>query len=68
MQDVNHQLDTGSVSEVLSISMALENAEEIKSRLKQFNLSECQECHPMSLSARQKQRATIVTAIVSNRS
>ena len=70
MQDVNHQLFTESVLEEILLSMK-EEGEAAKQRageiLRDLNLTELQELHPMSLSGGQKQRVAIGSAIAADR-
>ena len=70
MQDVNHQLFTESVLEEILLSMK-EEGEAAKQRageiLRDLNLTEFQELHPMSLSGGQKQRVAIGSAIAADR-
>lgn len=66
MQDVNHQLFSDSVyGECEQSSKATK--EEIEQLLKDFDLLEMKDRHPMSLSGGQKQRLAIVTAILSKK-
>ncbi len=67
MQDVNHQLFTESVLEEVLISSTTENKEKAQKYLKDMNLSEFENRHPMSLSGGQKQRVAIAGAIASKR-
>ncbi len=67
MQDVNHQLFTESVLEEVLLSMPIENKEEAQNHLRDMNLTEFENRHPMSLSGGQKQRVAIASAIASER-
>lgn len=72
MQDVNHQLFTESVSEEIRISMpkgsrTLEDSSRIDDILKEMDLLDLKDCHPMGLSGGQKQRVAIASAIASKR-
>ena len=67
MQDVNHQLFGESVwdeCEMIAGDGARENIENV---LKQFDLIEEKERHPLSLSGGQKQRLVLATAILGKR-
>lgn len=63
MQDVNHQLFCETVEEEVQLGMRSENAEEVDRVLKQLDLSDLRDRHPMSLSGGQKQRVAIASAI-----
>jgi len=67
MQDTNHQLFTESVLDEVLISM--NEPDEVKAReiLKEMDLLEYEDRHPMSLSGGQKQRVAIACAIASER-
>ncbi len=66
MQDVNHQLFTESVESEVSLGMAKKYSEEdVNKVLKQLNIYDLKEKHPMSLSGGQKQRVAIASAILS---
>lgn len=67
MQDVNHQLFTESVSEEILISMPQENSNQMDIILKEMDLLDLKDCHPMGLSGGQKQRVAIASAIASER-
>ena len=67
MQDVNHQLFTESVLDEVLLSMKNENIEEAEKVLKELDILELKDRHPVSLSGGQKQRTAIATAMVSNR-
>lgn len=69
MQDVNHQLFYDSVWNECE-QAANENVSplQIKDILKQFDLLNLKDRHPMSLSGGQKQRLAVATALLSNKS
>ena len=67
MQDVNHQLFTESVSEEIRISMPQEDNSRMEAILKEMDLLDLKDCHPMGLSGGQKQRVAIASAIASER-
>lgn len=67
MQDPNHQLFTESVLEEILISMPDEDEDRAREILKEMDLSELEERHPMSLSGGQKQRVALACAIASDR-
>ena len=70
MQDVNHQLFTQSVQEEITLSMENaepENPEQLAALLKEFDLAELADKHPMALSGGQKQRVAVASAIASGR-
>ena len=71
MQDVNHQLFTSSVEEEILLGVKSEDAhkrEEILNRLlKQMDIEDYKEAHPMSLSGGQKQRVAIAGALASDK-
>lgn len=67
MQDVNHQLFTGSVLEEVLISDDEENKEKDMEILRGLNLEEVLDRHPMSLSGGQKQRVAVACAVASER-
>ena len=67
MQDVNHQLFTESVLDEVLLSMPQEDPEQAKEILKQMDLLQYQDRHPMSLSGGQKQRVAVACAVVSKR-
>ena len=66
-QDVNHQLFTESTEEELLISMLKPDTCIVDQILKQLDLLQFKDRHPMSLSGGQKQRVAIATALVSDR-
>lgn len=69
MQDVNHQLFTESVEEVL-IGMPeeeTENAARAEKILSDLDLLPFKDLHPLSLSGRQKQRVAIAAAVASKK-
>ncbi len=66
MQDVNHQLFTESVETEVSLGMSKKyTSEDVNKVLKQLNIYDLKEKHPMSLSGGQKQRVAIASAILS---
>lgn len=65
MQDPNHQLFTESVLDEVLISMPEENEQQAREILRQVDLLEYADRHPMSLSGGQKQRAAIACAAAS---
>ena len=73
MQDVNHQLFTESVGDEVMLSMTDKTLkeEEKKNRahtiLKELDLDELFETHPMALSGGQKQRVAIASGIASSK-
>ena len=70
MQDVNHQLFTTSVEEELALSMgdnAPDAPERLQALLREFDLEEFREKHPMALSGGQKQRVAVASAVASGR-
>lgn len=67
MQDVNHQLFTESVLDEILISMEEGNEDIANDILKDFDLLDVANRHPISLLGGQKQRTAIATAVVSNR-
>lgn len=67
MQDVNHQLFTESVLDEVLISMQKEDEEKALQILKELDLLELKDRHPVSLSGGQKQRVAVATAIASER-
>ena len=67
MDDPNHQLFTESVLEEVLISMPDEDEDKARKILKELDLSEFEERHPMSLSGGQKQRVALACAIASER-
>ncbi len=68
MQDVNHQLFCESVEEEVRLGMRKENEPRVTEVLRQMDLLNLTDRHPMSLSGGQKQRAAIASAILSNKS
>ena len=66
MQDTSHQLFTESVMDEVLLSMDNEDETVADEILKQFDLLEYKDRHPLSLSGGQKQRVAIASAIVSN--
>ncbi len=67
MQDVNHQLFTECVLEEVLLSQNRENREEAVKLLRDLDLQQVQERHPMSLSGGQRQRTAICTALAADR-
>ena len=67
MQDVNHQLFTESVMEEIALSSNGLSGENMDRLLKEFDLAELKNRHPMSLSGGQKQRVAVASAIASDR-
>ena len=67
MQDVNHQLFCETVEEEVQLGMRSENAGEVDRVLKQLDLSDLRDRHPMSLSEGQKQRVAIASAILAGK-
>ena len=67
MQDVNHQLFTESVLEEILLSMENEDNKKAEEVLRELDILDLKERHPVSLSGGEKQRIAIATSIVSNR-
>ena len=67
MQDVNHQLFTESVLDEVLLSMKREDVEKAEQILKDMDLIQYKNCHPMALSGGQKQRVAIASAMASER-
>ena len=67
MQDVGHQLFTESVLDEVLISMERTDEVIAEKTLKELELYEYKDAHPMALSGGQKQRVAIASAVVSNR-
>lgn len=67
MQDVNHQLFSETV--IGDATLKLKDVEEEKAEwvLKQFDLLEYKDRHPMSLSGGQKQRVAIAAAVLTDK-
>ena len=65
MQDTNYQLFSDSVSEEVLIGAKYPDKKE--QVLKQLNLTDVEDHHPMSLSGGQKQRVAIASAILSGK-
>lgn len=63
MQDVNHQLFTNSVLDEVLLSMDKEDEIKAVEILKNLDLWEYKDKHPMALSGGQKQRVAIASAI-----
>lgn len=68
MQDVNHQLFCESVEEEVCLGMNDSNKDQVTNVLKELDIENMSERHPMSLSGGQKQRVAIASAILSNKS
>ena len=68
MQDVNHQLFCETVEEEVQLGMTEENAAYVQQTLKDLDLSEVEQRHPMSLSGGQKQRVAIASAMLAEKS
>lgn len=68
MQDVNHQLFCDSVEEEIQLGMAEENMDKVPGVLRELDLQELSQRHPMSLSGGQKQRVAIASAILADKS
>lgn len=68
MQDVNHQLFCETVEDEVQLGMAEENESLVHSVLKELDLSELRDRHPMSLSGGQKQRVAIASAMLAEKS
>ncbi len=67
MQDVNHQLFCETVEDEVQLGMRSENADAVDRVLKQLDLSDLRERHPVSLSGGQKQRVAIASAILAGK-
>lgn len=67
MQDVNHQLFTESVLDEVLLSMDEENLELAEEILRNLNLIQLKDAHPMALSGGEKQRVAIASAIASKK-
>ena len=73
MQDVNHQLFTESVRDEVMLSMTdksltdEQKAQKADEILKQLDLAEYADTHPMALSGGQKQRIAIASGIASSK-
>ena len=63
MQDVNHQLFTGSVMSEVILSMKEKNERECESIIDSLGLLPFKDKHPMALSGGQKQRVAIASAV-----
>lgn len=63
MQDVNHQLFTGSVMAEVILSMKEKNERECESIIDSLGLLPFKDKHPMALSGGQKQRVAIASAV-----
>ena len=67
MQDVNHQLFGESVWDECEMMAEDVSGEEIENVLKQFELFQEKDRHPLSLSGGQKQRLVLATAVLGKR-
>lgn len=67
MQDVNHQLFCESVHDEVCLGMNEDNEQDISAILRQFDLTEFTERHPVSLSGGQKQRVAIASALLADK-
>nr|WP_326185946.1 energy-coupling factor ABC transporter ATP-binding protein [uncultured Oscillibacter sp.] len=67
MQDVNHQLFADSVWSECEMTDPNASAEQIEAVLRQLQLLEFRDKHPMALSGGQKQRLAVATAILSHK-
>ena len=67
MQDVNHQLFSDSVWNECALTAGEDNAAEIETVLRAFDLLECKDAHPMALSGGQKQRLAIACGVLSGK-
>ncbi len=67
MQDVNHQLFTESVLDEVMISQEKEDKNTAMAILRQLDLEELAEKHPLALSGGQKQRVAVASALASER-
>ena len=66
MQDTSHQLFTESVMDEVLLSMDNEDETVADEILKQFDLLEYKDRHPLSLSGGQKQRISIARVFLKN--
>ena len=66
MQDVNHQLFTDSVEAEVLLSMKTEDRQVCDAILKDLDLTEYKDKHPMALSGGQKQRVAIASAFAAD--
>lgn len=67
MQDVNHQLFSESVWDECEAAAGASGESEIEAVLKQFDLFDERERHPLSLSGGQKQRLVLANAVLEGR-
>lgn len=67
MQDVNHQLFCENVEDEIKLGSDEITNEEVNQLLKELDLSEYKERHPMSLSGGQKQRVAIASSILAGK-
>lgn len=63
MQEVNHQLFTDSVAEEITLGVKEPSLEKLNEVLRQMDIAELRERHPMTLSGGQKQRVAIAAAM-----
>lgn len=63
MQEVNHQLFTDSVEEEIVLGAGDASVDRLKDILKQMDIVDLKERHPMTLSGGQKQRVAIAAAV-----
>ena len=68
MQDVNHQLFCETVEDEIRLGMNEAEEAKVPQVLKELDLSELTERHPMSLSGGQKQRVAIASALLADKS
>jgi len=66
MQDVNHQLFTGSVEEELNLGVKIPDKSRTEEILSDLGLLEIKNRHPMSLSGGQKQRVVVASVLCKN--
>ena len=64
MQDTSHQLFTESVTDEVLLSMDNEDETVADEILKQFDLLEYKDRHPLSLSGGQKQRVAVAVSMI----
>lgn len=67
MQDVNHQLFCESVDDEVRLGMSKENEKDAPEILKQLDLLQYADRHPVSLSGGQKQRVAIASALLADK-
>jgi energy-coupling factor transport system ATP-binding protein len=68
MQDVNHQLFCETVEDEIRLGMNEAEEAKVPQVLKELDLSDLTERHPMSLSGGQKQRVAIASALLADKS